>query len=412
MNQQPVKLPDYSPDKFVDREEETNKVMEKVDALVQGLALDRRTIVFTGERGTGKSWLLAHLRDRMKERGGITAFLLNLDDYAAEDPLLAVMGVLKKFASDVLGRQPVTGVTLAEVSRALIPEVHRTLKTRPLAVLVDSAYESDWKMLAVLEDYFLGPLAVEPEVLVVMTGRGRPYPWKTPELRLKAEFEDLRPFEKPETTTQQLQRQKPEAVPKAEEIHQRSGGNPLANFLLASSYENLAQALDQVIKGLLETVPADQRDPVRRYLEALCVLRTFDEERIPAMLAAYYKDPTYRTQPFAQSRRVREAIVRWAFARWDETQGGYVIDEVIRTFVEHYLREDKTSRWQALHCAAYRLYERWAADYPQSRERWQQEVDYHAARLHEAGFSPKDCPSPKDQDQTSVELTTAAAVPA
>ena len=411
MNQQPVKPPDYSPDKFVDREEETDKVMKKVNALVQKSALDKRTIVFTGERGTGKSWLLAHLRDKMKEQDGIAAFLLNLADYVTEDPLLAVMEVLKKFGSDVLGRQPVTGVTLAEMSRALMPEVRRTLETRSLAILVDSAYEADWKMLTVLEDYFLGPLAAEPNVLVVMTGRGRPYPWKTPELRLKAEFEDLKPFEKPETTIEQLQRQKPKAVPKAKEIHQLSGGNPLANILLAS-YENPAQALDQVVEGLLGTVPTDQRPIVRKYLEALCVLRAFDEERIPAMLAAYYGDRTYRTQPFARNRRVREAIVRWAFARWDEAQGGYVIDEVIRTLIEHYLKEAIPQKWQALHCAAYRLYEKWAADYPQSRERWQQEADYHGGRLREAGFSPKDCPSPEDEDQASIELPTAAAVSA
>jgi len=409
MNQQPVKPPDYSPDKFVDREEETKKVMEKMDALVQGSALDKRTIVFTGERGTGKSWLLAYLRDRMKERGSITAFLLDLTDYAGGDPILAMMEILKKFADNVLGQQMVTGVTLAEMSRALMPEVRRTLETRSLALLVDSAYEADWKMLAVLEDYLLGPLAAEPNVLVVMTGRGRPYPWKTPELRLKAEFENLKPFEKLEATTEQLKRQEPKAVPKAEEIHQLSGGNPLANILLAS-YENPAQALDQVVEGLLEPVPDDQRGSVRQYLEALCVLRAFDEERIPAMLAAYHQNHVYRTQPYAQSRRVREAIVRWAFARWDETQGGYVMDEVIRALVEHYLKKALPQKWQALHCAAYRLYEKWAADYPQSKERWQQEMDHHAARLRDAGFSPKDCSSL--EEQPSVDLTPAAAVSA
>lgn len=417
MTQQPIKPPDYSPDEFVDQErkEEASQGMEKARALAQRLALDKRTTIFIGERGTGKSWLLANLRDEIEKLTGIIVFLLDLSDYAELDPIQAVTEVLKKFADDVLGQQVrsasrrETSVTLAEMGRALMQEVRRVLEKQSLAVLVDSVYESDWKVLAALEDYLLGPLAIEPNVLIVMAGRGRPYPWKTPELRLKADFRDLKPFEKLDTTVEQLKRQKPEAVPKAEEIHELSGGNPLANFLLAS-YEEPAQALDQVIRGMLETVPTDLQSMVREYLEALCVLRTFDEERIPTMLAAYHSDLAYLNWSYAQRRQVRGELVKSAFARWDEIRGGYVIDEPTRRLVERYLEEANIPRWRALHCAAYRLYSQWAKDYPRAHARWQQEVDHHAARLREANFSPEDCP-PLEK-HAPVDVAAATAVPA
>jgi hypothetical protein len=401
MNQQPIRLPDYSPDAFVDREDEVGLVIQKAHPLLENRAVDRRTIIFIGERGTGKSWLLAHLRKLTELE--LTAFALNLADYATQDPVFAVMDILKQF-SQVLGQGQVPGVTLAEMSRVVMENVRPRLEKQPLLLLVDWVYESDWKLLAALEDYWLGPLAVEPHVLIVMAGRGRPYPWKTPELRLKAEFHDLSPFRDVDTTAEQLRRQRKEAVDKAPQIHRLSGGNPLANFLLAA-HENPGAALDQVIDGMLETVPSGRRRSVRQYLEALSVLRSFDEERIPTMLAVYYSDPSYRGWTHAQARRVREELVRWAFARWDENQGGYVMDAPTSALIEQYLQDARQSLWKDLHCAAFWLYTSWA-EYPRARERWQKEVENHAGRLREAGFTPEKCSVLESQTTT---ITTAPA---
>ena len=378
--QQLVEPPEYAPDKFVDREKKITLVMDKARPLMERRPVDRRTIIFTGERGTGKSWLLAHLQTKLRALPGLVVFLLDLGGYADWDPILAVADTLKRLSDTTGERREGLGTTLAYMSRNLMQDIRPVLEKQALVLLVDQVHESDWRLLAALEDYLLGPLAMEPRVLIVMAGRGRAYPWKTPELRLKAEFVDLQPFPDVTVTTKQLKCQQRKAVPRAQEIHELSGGNPLANFLLAV-HENPATALDQVVEGMLETVPTEHRRRVRDYLEALCVLRSFDEERIPTMLAAYYDDDIYRNWSYAQARRVREELVKWAFARWDAERGGYVLDELTRKLLERYLETAEHDRWERLQCAASELYKGWAREYPRTRDRWRREVQYHVYQL-------------------------------
>ncbi len=380
MARQSIKLPDYSPDKFVDRDTEIELVMERARKLAEGEASDRRTIIFTGERGTGKSWLLAHLEEEINALPGMQTFSFSLGRYADWEPVLAVADILKSLDNQLEEGGEALGATLAEMSRNLMEEVRQTLDQEALALLVDHVYESDWKLLAALEDYLLGPLAVEPRVLVVMAGRGRAYPWKTPELRLKAQPKNLEPFSKEEYTTEQLKRQQNKAADRAKEIHKLSGGNPLANYFLATK-DDPADALDQVVEGMLETVPDRERRKVRDYLEALCVLRAFDEERIPTMLAAYYGDESYKDWSYARARQVREELVKWAFAHWDADKGGYVLDELTRKLLERYLKTAKHEIWERLQKAASDLYEEWAEEYTRTRDRWQNEESYHSQRL-------------------------------
>jgi len=386
MGQELVELLKYSSDRFINRQREVERVLAKVHALIQGSPLDTRTIIFTGGRGTGKSWLLAHLGAELRALSGIVVFGLDLSKYADWDPILAVADTLKQLGAETkLGKG--LGTTLADMSRNLVQGIQRLLAQDALVLLVDYVYESDWKLLAALEEYLLGPLAVEARVLTVMAGRGRPYPWKRPELRLKAEFVDLEPFPDVATTAEQLERQQKQALARAAEIHALSGGNPLANFLLATQ-DDPAAALDQVVEGMLDTVPDERRGRVRDYLEALSVLRSFDEERIPAMLTAYHGDDKYLGWSYAQAREVREELVRWAFARWDAEEGGYVLDELTRKLLERYLETAQPDRWARLQQAASKLYSEWAQDYPRTRERWHQEVQYHVRQLRSVAAMP------------------------
>jgi hypothetical protein len=405
MAEQSTELFAYSSDKFVDRDDEIGLVMEKARPLRQGKALDKRTVTFVGERGAGKSWLLACLHDRLKDES-IVVHSLNLADYAGRDPILAIIDILHKFGHAVLRQPQASNITPVEISRELMHTARRVLEKQPLALLVDSVYEADWKLLAVMEEYLLGPLAVEEHVLVILAGRGRPYPWKTPELRLKAEFVDVGPFDEAKTI-EQLRQQTPEAVSKGSQIYEISGGNPLANSLLAIR-ENPPGALDEVIGGILETIPPDRRQAVREYLDALCVLRTFDDERILAMLTAY--DSSYRDWTYAKAREVRQELVKWALAHWDETQGGYLMDESTRALIERCLKTTMIERWKTMQCAAYWLYRRWVQDYPRSARHWQQEADHHAAQLSKAGFSPEDCLLP--ENQSPIHVSAAASLPA
>jgi len=374
----------YAEEKFVGRKQQTDKVMLAIKKLIEDTPIEKRTIVFMGERGIGKSWLLQHLSFRIKEEyKNVILFKFDLKKYEKSDHILAVLEILKEFRGsfDGLNRESVGG-TPAEASRQTLEDIREQIKKRILIVLVDHVYEADWKLLAGLEDYFLGPLAIEPNTLIILSGRGREYPWKTPELRLKAEFEHLEPLDEKDTE-EQLQKQiSGDAVKRAKNIYTTTGGNPLGNYLLGKETDP-KDGLNAIINANLETIPdSARRQRVREYLEALCVLRAFDEERIPIMLAAYSpEDKRYANWKYADSRQVRDELVQGSFARWDENKGGFVIDDVLRKSLESYVRRVKPEAWVRLQAKALTLYDDWSKKYSKAKGLWTQEMNYHSAAL-------------------------------
>jgi hypothetical protein len=375
--------PAYTKDWFINREAEIELVMAKFQALLQGQPARERTITFTGEHGAGKSWLLAHLHQQFAASEKAAAFFLDLADYtAANSPITVVVQIMQRLSDEVLGRRFPGETDPAEISNFLVREVQPILKQKILALLIDSVYESSWELLPYLENYLLGPLVVEPEVMIVLGGRGRAYAWTAPELRIDARFITLLPFETVEMTIQQLERQKPEAAIHGTKIHQLSGGNPKANYLLAV-YHDPAFALDQTIEGMLMPVPPKQRRLIRDYLEALAVLRFFDESRIPALLGAY-NPQVYPELSRQQARQILDQLVKPGFAFWDSTEFGYILMESTRNLILRYLFMAQRARWLTLQQAALNLYRHWVEVYPRNRERWQREVEYHRSQLEAA----------------------------
>ncbi|MCX7840440.1 MAG: hypothetical protein N2559_13455, partial [Anaerolineae bacterium] len=344
----------------------------------------------------GKTWLLKHLAEEIPKIGKVSVYLLDIK------PDTTVNKVIEDFRQRLLELKNGLAKTPAEMSRQVMQELRALLYKQFLVILVDQAYESDWKLLGEIEEYFLGPLAIEPRVFVVMAGRGRAYPWKTPELRLYADFKKLGPFTDENQTVEQLDKQAPEGKGRAKEIHQLSGGNPLANYYLAKG-----ASIDTVINYILEVISPESRIKAREYLEALCVLQAFDEERIPAMLAAYYDDSTYLRWRYAQTRPVRDLLVKAAFARWNEDAGGFILDSQTQRLVENYLKTEQPDKWKRLHCAAYRLYRNWMEEYSRARDHWQAQAHYHAQQLREKGYNPDECPEPA----LATSVAPSATVP-
>lgn len=360
--------PAYSPDRFVDREEELkrlNRILESGE---------KRAVVFRGERGIGKSWLPAHWEWQLRHRKDLQVLRLDLKEYRGKEPGWATADIIRRVSERACGPGERLGADLAEMSRTLLEHIRKLRKT--LVLILDHVYESDWTLLALLEEYLLAPLISEPRVFIVLTGRGRWYPWRTPDLTLRAEPVVLKPLPSEEETRKQLEKQAQQGLPLAGKIHQLTGGNPLANYLLAAESQP-AQVSDAVIEGLLEPVPEEHRRKVREYLEALCVLRAFDEDRIPEMLAAYTGDNSYREWTYAQARQVRDELIRWALATWDVDKRAYVLDRIVRQLVELHLRKNHPDKWSSLHQAALSLYDRWAKEFPSTATRWEEEKSYH-----------------------------------
>lgn len=393
---------EYATELFVARDKEIELVAGIIHDVLKSHRADQRTVIFVGERGIGKSWLLHHIAHDVHARFGddVNTFAFNLKDSAEQDPTEYVAGLLSRFAKTI-NLPGHTGVTLADMSRALGDGLRRTRRAREAyVILADSVFESDWDLLASLEEYFLGPLAIEPHTVIVMTGRGPEYPWRTPELGTQARIRPLEPFDERETSDQIHQltaydkslRVKPGDRAQIHDIYGYSRGNPLITSSLVHQPEQPAVALDTAITEMLDIVNPNERDEVRTGLEALCVLQSFREDRIPDMFQAYDpENPAYHDWSYAQSRTVRELLTRYAFATWDDARNGYVISRSPREQIELYIKLTDPARWRRLHCRAYLLYSDWTETYPRARTLWQHEADYHDHILRDAGFDPDAC---------------------
>jgi hypothetical protein len=294
---------------------------------------------------------------------------------------------------------------LSEIARWLAQTVEQQFKHRVLVLILDSVFEADWSLLEQLETYLLAPLAALPHVLIVMTGRGRLYPWASPYLRVEASDRALKPFT-PEEVVEQLRRQAPDAEHRAEEIVRLGGGHPMSNILLATSATQ-SEALDTVVDALLSVIPIDdQRQKARAYFEALCLLDGFREDEIPAMLAAYFDDPRYETFSTSEVRQVRDLLVKTHLVRWEE--GKFILDKSVQHILENLLKMKQPETWRRLHCRAYQLYREWADTYTRFSEYYTARADRHASVLLGAGLNPEACGDTADaRTADAIDVDTA-----
>lgn len=409
-----VLIPAYEPRLFVNRSSETNLVTAKLKDLLAGRRVKERTVIFVGEYGMGKSWLLRRLHDVLlrqidePDRKRVRRLFIDLEEFDRDDPAVAVMAILHR-AGYKLFKEELPGATLAEMSRAFVERLRTRLKNSVLVVFVDGVYRSRWELLAPLEEYLLGPLAIEPHVLIVLDSRKRGYPWRTPELRTKAEFVELSPFDEKQTKDQiahiieksrlRIRRKAlfplpMEIEPFSEKVYKLSKGHPLTTYLFATLDREPEEVLDEVINEMLVEVPPAERPQIRQFLEALCVLRAFDEDRIPPMLAVYFQEigdeekaEGYKNWGYKEARELRRKLVKWELAFWDDERGGFVIPEPLRRLLLRFLIQERREVWDQLQRRAQELYEEWEEKYPKTKERWVEEKDYHVKCLNDPDYA-------------------------
>ncbi len=397
------RVPDYSPDLFVNREEAIHLVLNKVQGVLRsqpGYPERKRIIVFWGYRGAGKTWLLRRLAETELPRNPDTCSVyINLERFAGKSRESAIQEIIddiveaakrhwKGKPGDAIPRPP-SPVPLDWLTEYLQGAVTRSLASHVLVLLVDFVYEADPELLELLEKHVLGPLVANPSAVIVMAGRGQARPFKDPTLRLQVEDYELKPFDNAEYTQAQLQKQREGAVPYAKEIHEATLGYPLANVVIPYPLDRATPAeMKEMIDVLLEPIRnSDGSWPIERtYLEALCVLRTFDEERIPVLLNAYDADLAPRGGwTCAKVSEVLRALVKTSLVRWNsEESGWWIVDQAIRHLLEEYLRVVDVERWKCCHEKAIALYKDWVARYSEETPRWKAEMQHHESRLRRA----------------------------
>lgn len=379
--EQELQLLPYSPDLFVKRAESDlifHKIMEflskKTTVVDWEEPFSRRTIIVKAEPGAGATWLLRHLAHETERKSDAGVYFLTIQ------PDLSVGWTIADFMEKV----PDLKNKLAKPART------DEKLGKPLVLFVDQNYEADGALLSEIEKHLLRPLAIDPSVLIVMAGsRDRAYDghtWIMPELRLFALGIELPPFSE-EQTADQIAKQAPDAIGRASEIHQLSGGNPYANYILAKG-GSLSDVIDHYMGKVI--LNPEERERARQYVEALSVLPAFVEELIPPILAAYYNDPAYLNWRTPQKSSVRHLLLSNNLMCWKRNGGGFVINPQIRHLAQKYLETEYPDRWADLHLAAYNQYRDWMDQFPRSRwrEHFETQANYHAKLLLAKGVYP------------------------
>jgi len=335
-----VPSPVYAPGHFVNRDEEIGRVLRKVERLLEGLFPTPPHTAFHGPRGSGKSWLLHRLRDRLAEEFGdqITLLFFPLDP---SNPELAE-NVLRT-ACHELGLPTPPTATLNDLNWWLVEKCQN--HPRPIVIIVDELDKVESEPLKTLENYLILPLCRIPRLLLVLGSRvprprGR---LGDVELKRRTENVELSPFNEEWTRAQIKALGCSSAL--APDILAVGGGYPLSNAILAAGWAtDPGKALQDCAEALLDGV----EDHLRRYFWALCPLDSIDVDRMAPLLAAYRDEPLenwdrQRCQQILMGM-VSTRLVQWG--RW--TSSGYGMDPAVRQVLRSAMQRNQPVLWENL----------------------------------------------------------------
>jgi DNA polymerase III delta prime subunit len=292
---------------FTNRDSE----FERVDTVLKEKS--RGTLIFEGERGSGKTTFLFELYRRLSEQRELRPFLLSLFPYSAsefENYKNIWINTQRRFQKDdipeVLNR--LAGYLEIEpietddrdfqkdyFARGL---AYRVSKTIPV-LLVDSIYECPDDIRIELEKYILAPILASERVFIILSGRGKRPAWSRPELQ-NAEIFDLPPLAE-EHVKEQLEKMKSARVAEYRQIADLSDGYPLIVRVMGESKKDLTNALNDAIEIIIQDVLPKNVNDESEYTETRSQIEKLSLVGIPFRIPdvedyLYPNDPEQRTK--------------------------------------------------------------------------------------------------------------------
>jgi hypothetical protein len=258
---------DYQKSLFVARDGVYDWLQLKVDTWKAhrwdaDVALAERVLFLTGERGVGKTWLLRHLAT----------------DDTQVSPLAAYLDLEER-----------TRFSSAERYVEVMEErVQQRLGSDGAILLLDAVPPQMDEKMRFLEDAVLRPYAAQRHCLVVMAlVHPSQVCWRTPAFQAGERWL-VTPFEVAQTRKQLQQLDRAGLATqqlKAAAVQESSGGLPLLNYLLVT--RGREEAFEALLEHSFSRVPVDERERVRNYLEAVCLLEALEHAAIRKMMEIY-----------------------------------------------------------------------------------------------------------------------------
>lgn len=240
-----------------------------------------------------------------------------------------------------------------------------------------TTYESDWSTLEQLETHFLGNLLTLSNFFVIVTGRGRPYPWKVPYL-----IEAIR-FGLGKFTVDQIKDQLKKfglsSALSVNEIYEIGAGWPLftEHITLGKTSQEAIEAATDI---LFAVVPSIERATVRGYFEALSPLGGFGEAEAAVMVQAYKQSTE------DDGRAICRKMIETRLASWKN--GRYEMDQPTQNILRQYLPIKDKEAWIRLQKTAYCHFKAQAEDRSMERFRpyFEKLMYTHTQALSDAGI--------------------------
>ncbi|MBN1138366.1 MAG: ATP-binding protein [Anaerolineae bacterium] len=227
-----------------------------------GVAPADQVLFLAGERGVGKTWLLRHL--------------------AKDDTQVSPLAAYLDLAERVRFSWPEQYVEVME------ERVQQQLGSEGAILLLDAVPPQIDEKLRFLEDAVLRPYAAQRRSLVIMAlVHPSQVCWRTPAFQVGERWL-FAPFEVGQTRKQLQRLEKAGLITeqvKVSVVQESSGGLPLLNYLLVTREREAA--FEALLEHSFSRVPVDERERVRNYLEAVCLLDVLEHAPVRKMMEIY-----------------------------------------------------------------------------------------------------------------------------